>query len=169
MCTFSPFSRISLVMAPTTRSNGAAERQVVVETECEGETPRKRRRGNDLEDRTCSICGRVFTKAIHKRNHMNVHVANRQKYSCPNCDKKYNDVKNWRVHYMKSHTRGRDSAKGNQLAKAEQKLKLGPANPPTKTVLEKMEELEYENRELRLKVMRRNSFLLFIDVENMYN
>lgn len=124
-------------MAPATRSIRPVKRhqETTVETETEKEIEsaqpaRKRRRGgggnNDLENRTCSICNRVFTKASHMRNHVAVHDPDRQKYTCPqpNCNMQYNDVKNWRVHFMKNHTRGPKKAKAQQLTKSEKKLNM---------------------------------------------
>lgn len=142
-----------------TRSHGQMEK----ESECEGTIPftqpdQKRLRisgDNDLQNRTCGICNRIFTKAVHKRNHMSIHDPNREKYTCPqpNCDKQYNDVKNWRVHFNKNHTRGPETAKQQQLARAEFELKLAPANPAIQTIPQRMEELELENRKLRLQVL----------------
>lgn len=72
-------------MPPATRSSSAVKRQqeikveetnTDIETETEeedkssGPSWKRRRDENDLENRTCVICNRVFTKAIHMRNHM---------------------------------------------------------------------------------------------------
>lgn len=124
-------------MASNTRSSRAVKRQreIAIETEIEEKddsvqsaSKRRRRRGgvNDLDSRTCSICNRVFTKPTHKRNHMAVHDPDRQKYTCshPNCGMQYNDVKNWRVHFLKKHTRGLEKAKAQKLMIFEKKLKM---------------------------------------------
>lgn len=117
-------------MAPANSGRRAVKRRIEknVETESKEEVRvRKRRRGADnLKNRTCGICNRVFTKPTHKQNHMAVHDPDRQKYTCPhpNCGMQYNDIKNWRVHFMKKHTRGPEKSKVQQQKKAEKKLKM---------------------------------------------
>lgn len=120
-------------MGPTTRSvkrrqeDEEAEGITEVKEEVQSFRPARKRHhgGTDLKNRTCIICNRVFTKPAHMRNHMAVHDPDRQKYTCPyqDCHAQYNDVKNWRVHFMNHHAHGPQKAKLNQLNKAEQKLK----------------------------------------------
>lgn len=93
------------------------------------------KKSDDVENRKCKICNRVFTKEIHMRNHLPVHDANRPKYTCsyPDCTKQYNDLKNWRPHFLNNHTEGTkgDSVKTKKLKKFEEemeKVKNGLAN-----------------------------------------
>lgn len=83
------------------------------------------RRGNSLKKRTCNICNRFFQKVAHLRDHLAIHDPDRQKYRCsyPKCKKEYNEVKNWRAHFLKHHTQGSKTQKKNKLKKYEHKLK----------------------------------------------
>lgn len=69
----------------------------------------------------------IFTKTIHMRNHLPTRESNRQKYTCayPECSKQYYELKNWRRHFLKIHTKHEkgDSAKKKKLQKFERKLK----------------------------------------------
>lgn len=86
---------------------------------------RRRRGGYNLQERTCNICKRVFKKVAHLRDHLAIHDPNRPKYRCshPNCDKEYNEVKNWRTHFLKHHTNGPKCQKKKKLKQFETKLK----------------------------------------------
>lgn len=85
--------------------------------------PQPKRRRADAKDLECGVCGRKFTKPCYKRDHMRTHDPGRQKFSCVQCGSQYNDVKNWRVHFLKSHARGPASARETQLSAAEKNLK----------------------------------------------
>lgn len=84
----------------------------------------RRRHMHNLE-RTCNICKRVFKRIAHLRDHLAVHDPNRPKYRCshPNCNREYNEVKNWRAHFLKHHTIGPKCQKMNKLKQFERKLK----------------------------------------------
>lgn len=71
----------------------------------QSDPPQKRRRR--LGHLTCSICKHVFTKVAHLKSHIPVHDENRQKYCCSykKCGKLYNELKNWRAHFLKNHSR----------------------------------------------------------------
>lgn len=83
------------------------------------------RRGNSLKKKTCNICNRFFQKVAHLRDHLAIHDPDRQKYVCsyPKCKKEYNEVKNWRAHFLKHHAKGSKTQKKNNLKKYEHKLK----------------------------------------------
>lgn len=50
-------------------------------------------------------CGRVFSRGTHMRSHMRTHEEKRTKVICPveRCEKKYSDIKGWKVHFQTSH------------------------------------------------------------------
>lgn len=83
------------------------------------------RRDKNLKKNTCSICKRVFKRLAHLRDHLAVHDPNRQKYRCSyeNCDKEYNEIKNWRAHFLKHHSFGPMGHMQLKLKKYEKKLK----------------------------------------------
>lgn len=124
-------------MAPVLRSAQTVGQQVDVVTDAEvaeeieevNERVPARKRGqktNDRKNRTCAICNRVFSKPIHMKNHLPVHDPDRLKITCPvlNCNSQYNDVKNWRPHFLSKHAKGPAVARQRQLEKAEEKLTL---------------------------------------------
>lgn len=83
------------------------------------------RRENSLKKRTCNICNHYFKKIDHLRNHLAIHDPDRQKYRCsyPKCKNEYNEVKNWRAHFLKHHTQGPKTQTKNKLKTYELKLK----------------------------------------------
>lgn len=115
-------------MPPITRSASKRPHQEV-EANSPDQPPRKRRarrRGDDLSARTCTVCDRVFTKVAHMQNHLPTHDEQRQKYCCPypNCGAQYNEIKNWRAHFLKKHAHGPTSERKRKLEKAGKKIKL---------------------------------------------
>lgn len=107
------------------RDQETADQSEKVNSDYSTQNRSRRRRGHTLQKRTCNICKHVFKKVAHMRDHMAVHDPDRQKYRCsyPNCDKEYNEVKNWRTHFLKNHARGSQTQKREKLNQFEKKLK----------------------------------------------
>lgn len=69
-------------------------------------------KGNDLEERTCKVCGKVVSHAKYLERHMNIH-AGEISYSCPACKKLYKSLRYLQIHKCQSLTK----AKGVRKAK----------------------------------------------------
>lgn len=60
---------------------------------------------DELKKHVCELCSMAFASAAHLTSHLPVHDKNRPKYKCsyPDCEKEYNDIKNWRPHFKSKH------------------------------------------------------------------
>lgn len=76
-------------------------------------------KSNDLEERTCKVCGKVFSRAKFLERHMNQH-SEELPYSCTDCKRYYKTLRNLQQHRCPNMTKEKTGKKANEQETAEE-------------------------------------------------